>query len=100
MSFIEPNEKGFTIYSKSGCINCNKVKTLLKEKNLIFSIVDCDEYIIEDKENFLLFIKEKANKEIKFFPMVFNDSKFIGGYNETVEFIEKLFLTFEEILNF
>jgi glutaredoxin len=100
MSFVEPNEKGFTIYSKSGCINCNKVKALLKEKNLIFSVVDCDEYIIEEKGNFLSFIKEKANMEYKFFPMVFNDSKFIGGFNETQEYIEKLFLSFEEYLNF
>lgn len=100
MSFIEPYEKGFTIYSKSGCINCNKVKSLLKEKKIIFSVVDCDEYILEEKDNFLLFIKEKANMEYNFFPMVFNDSKFIGGFNETQKYIEKLFLSFEENLNF
>ena len=28
MTFTEPSEKGFTIYTKSGCPNCSKVKTL------------------------------------------------------------------------
>ena len=97
MEFEEPSKSGFTIYSKSGCPNCNKVKALLKDKNLIFDVIDCDEYIIEYKDFFLSFIKERANKEYKTFPMVFCDGKFIGGYIETQEYIEKLFLSFEEI---
>jgi len=100
MEFKEPNDSGFTIYSKSGCPNCNKVKSLLKEKHLLFNVIDCDEYIIEEKENFLLFIKNMINKEYRVFPMVFTDGKFIGGYTETQEYIEKLFLSFEENLNF
>jgi len=100
MEFEEPAKSGFTVYSKSGCINCNKVKSLLKEKNLIFSVIDCDEYIIENKEDFLLFIKEKANREYKMFPMVFYDGSFIGGYSDTQEYIDKLLLFFEENLNF
>ena len=100
MEFIKPSKKGFTIYSKSGCPNCNKVKSLLKEKNIAFNIVDCDEYILEDKELFLLFIKENANKECKMFPMIFHDGTFIGGYNETQKFVEKYFLSFEDNLSF
>jgi glutaredoxin len=100
MDFEEQIKLGFTIYSKSGCINCNKVKSLLKEKNFIFSVIDCDEYIIENKEEFLLFIKEKAKREYKMFPMVFNNGFFIGGFNETQIYIDKLLLTFDENLNF
>jgi glutaredoxin len=100
MDFEKPIKSGFTVYSKSGCINCNKVKTLLKEKHFIFSVINCDEYIIENKEDFLQFIKEKANRECKMFPMVFYDGFFIGGYNETQEYIDKLLLSFEENLNF
>ena len=100
MEFEEPIKSGFTIYSKSGCINCSKVKSLLKEKKLIFSVIDCDEYIIENKEDFLLFIKDKANREYKMFPMVFYDGSFIGGYTETQEYTDKLLLSFEENLNF
>ena len=96
MEFIKPFPTGFTIYSKSGCPNCNKVKLLLKEKNLLFSIIDCDEYILENKDFFLLFIKELINKEWKTFPIVFDNGKFIGGYQETQKYIDKLFLSFEE----
>ena len=100
MEFEEPGKSGFTIYSKSGCINCTKVKSLLKEKHFIFSVIDCDEYIIENKEDFLLFIKEKANREYKMFPMIFYDGNFIGGYSDTQEYIDKLLLSFEDNFNF
>lgn len=90
MDYIEPNEKNFTIYSRSGCHYCTKVKQLLKSKSFFFTIVDCDEYVLEDKENFLNYIKSLTNIEIKGFPMVFYDKIFIGGYNETKEFVDKL----------
>jgi glutaredoxin len=100
MSFEEPKNIGFTIYSKSGCGNCNLVKNLLKENNFLFYIIDCDEYILENKSNFLLFIKEKIKKDYKMFPIVFFDGNFIGGYKETQIFIEKLLLTFDDNLTF
>jgi glutaredoxin len=95
MEFNTPMDTGFTVYSKSGCSNCTNVKKLLAEKNAPNVIIDCDEYLIEDKENFLLFIKEKANKEYKTFPMVFNNGIFLGGFNETQEYFDKL-LNFDE----
>jgi glutaredoxin len=99
MEFEKPS-KGFTIYSKSGCTFCVKVKSLLKEKGLIFNMVDCDEYLIEDKPAFLEFIKELAGREVNSFPMIFFDGKFIGGYNETKDYLDKTLLSFEEYLNF
>lgn len=100
MEFEKPFDKRFTVYSKSGCPNCSKVKKLLNEKNLLFNVVDCDEYIIEDKGKFLLFIKEQAKREIKQFPIIFHEGTLIGGYSEVKEYIDKLFLSFEENLNF
>lgn len=100
MEFIEPSKIGFTIYSKSGCPNCLKIKMLLKEKNLVFLVVDCDEYILEEKETFLLFIQnltKSKNENRLLFPIVFNDKQFIGGYKETCEYIDKLLLSFEGI---
>ena len=40
--FERPRNNGFSVYSKSGCPNCTKVKKLLKEKNLLFNVIDCD----------------------------------------------------------
>lgn len=100
MEFEKPNEFGFTVYSKSGCPNCIKVKTLLKEKNLVFNVVDCDEYLIEDKENFLLFIENISNKPVRTFPIVFNECELIGGFNETKDYIVKLFFSVDDNGNF
>jgi glutaredoxin len=96
MDIPEPSNKQFTIYSKSGCPNCIKVKRLLQEKQINFTVVDCDEFILEDKDAFLKFIQNLANKEYKTFPMVFDDNnQFIGGFVETHEYIDT-FLTFNE----
>ena len=90
MSIFEPLDTGFTIYSKSGCFYCTKVKKLLFDKNIFFLDVSCDEFLLEDKEGFLLFIKERANKEYRTFPIVFYDGKFIGGFTETQQHFDKL----------
>ena len=49
MEFPYPEKGQITIYSKSGCINCTKVKTLLKDKSIVFNIIDCDEFIVLKK---------------------------------------------------
>jgi len=95
MEFEKPLNSGFTIYSKSGCPNCVKAKTLLKSKHLLFKIVNCDEYILEDKESFLSFITSLSNTEVISFPIIFYDGKFIGGYNKITEFVEELLLSFD-----
>lgn len=96
MQFEYPSKNAFTIYSKSGCPNCFKVKNLLKERNLLFNIIDCDDYILEEKQSFLNFIKNIANKEINAFPIIFYETKFVGGFSETKAFIEKLLLSFDD----
>lgn len=90
MEFPCPEKNKITIYSKSGCINCNRVKTLLKEKNVLFDIIDCDDFILDNRDEFLAFIKEMAGKEYKTFPMVFDGNKFIGGYTETIPYLDKM----------
>jgi glutaredoxin len=99
MNIEKPVETGFTIYSKSGCPNCTRIKKTITEKKLTFIEVNCDEYLIEDKEFFLCFIKNLAQKESKIFPMIFNNGIFIGSFNETQEFIDKQ-LSFDENTEF
>jgi len=90
MDFEKPSEKIFTIYSKSGCINCRKVKDLLKANNIEYEIIDCDDYLLENKEQFLFFIQSYTNVVCKTFPIVFYDENFIGGFNETKDHLETL----------
>ena len=95
MEIENPSESGFTIYSKSGCSNCIKVKKLLNDKNLKFNLINSDEYLIEDKDFFLNFIKQITNTEVKTFPIIFYDKEFIGGYSETIHFVDELILAFD-----
>lgn len=80
----------YTIYSKSGCPNCKKVKELLETQKITFTIIDCDEYLIESKSEFLNFIQELTSREWKTFPIVFNNDEFVGGYTDTKVYLENL----------
>jgi glutaredoxin len=95
MEFVLPLKTKFTVYSKSGCPNCVNLKKLLQEYNIDYLIVDCDEYLIEERENFLKFMQNISEKEWKTFPMVFFDEKFLGGFKETKEYIDKFYISFD-----
>lgn len=90
MEIPEPIEDEITVYSKSGCINCVNVKNILKEKDVKFVIINCDEFILEDKQGFLQFIYLLVGKEYKTFPMVFSYKTFIGGFKETVDYFSNI----------
>ena len=90
MEFVGPLDSGFTIYSKSGCINCSRVKILLEENRVTYDLIDCDDYILEDKPRFLFFINKLAGVNVKTFPMVFNNGTFIGSYEETKDYVNKM----------
>lgn len=88
--FPTPSTVKYTIYSKSGCPNCNRVKDLLKQKSVDFDQHNCDEYLLESKEEFLQFIAGLAGKECRVFPMVFDSTGvFVGGYTETKTMLER-----------
>ena len=85
MEYPLPMPNIITIYSKSGCINCKKSKTYLTNANISFNIIDCDDFLLENKSDFLLFIKNISNVDINTFPIIFNGTEFIGGYNELIK---------------
>lgn len=75
--FEKPKMTGYTIYSKSGCPNCVKVKKFLQNAKTQMNIVDCDDYLIENKEEFLTFIEKIAEKPVRVFPIVFFERKLV-----------------------
>jgi len=96
MNFEEPISKQYTIYSKSGCPNCIKAKSLLKENILTYNVVNCDEYLLECKTEFLAFIETmaninaKTNTKITTFPIIFYDKQLVGGFKELQTFIKTI----------
>ena len=59
-----PIEKGFTIYSKSNCINCDNIKKLLEDNKLEYNVINCDNYLNENKNFFLEFMKLLINSKL------------------------------------
>lgn len=84
------NIESWTIYSKSDCMFCNKVKELLEKEPLI-TIINCDDWLKckEKKEIFLHSIKDIIGYEWRTFPIVFANDEFIGGYTETKNYFDK-----------
>ena len=97
MEFIKPSKTGFTVYSKTGCPYCVTVKKIIKENFFLINEINCDKYILENKEEFLKFIESISGINHKTFPIVFYEDKFIGGSSDTIHFIKKILLSFEDI---
>ncbi len=90
ISYPSPIEYGYTIYIKSGCIFCEKVKQLLNNIYPQPKYIDCDSFIVFNKNRFLNFIKSLSGGiEHKTFPIVFLNKYYIGGYSETKSFIDE-----------
>lgn len=79
----------FTIYSKSGCVYCDKAKRLLYDKPL--EVINCDTYLQSDKTEFLEIMKKLCRQEVSTFPMIFSGKHFIGGYAELLTFLKEIF---------
>ena len=84
MEFPTPDLSGFVVYGRTGCKFCDKVKNLLSEYEHEYKYINCDEYILQNRDAFRQFIYSLAKVNHNTFPMVFFCGKFIGGYIETV----------------
>jgi glutaredoxin len=89
MNIPRPGGDSYTIYSKSGCLFCTKAKVLLQNERIPPLFVNCDNFLLENKEEFLNLMKSLIGYEYKTFPMIFKNGRFIGGYNKTKEFYEE-----------
>lgn len=79
-----PSLTGYTMYSISGCNYCKKSKDLIQTKCKECKTHNCDKYVatLRDSDEFYAFMNKYTNKNYKYFPMIFYDHKFIGGYQE------------------
>lgn len=91
MNYPSGNRDEFIIYSKSGCKNCSKIKSYLNNLNKPFLEVDCDDFIIEDKEHFLNFIFKKIGNSLDkpVFPFVFFNDIFFSSQINLEDFCNK-----------
>jgi glutaredoxin len=92
-----------TVYSKSGCGDCEKVKMYLEDlvsggqmdcNDVV--IVNCDSHIANDRDQFVSDIMKITGKTMVVFPMVFVNDRFIGGFKATLKHFESTLSTFEK----
>lgn len=81
-----PSPIGYTIYSKSGCVYCERVKELLQYEKT--TVVDCDAYLLNDRDWFLQTMRAHCGRDYQMFPMVFYNGTFLGGFDDTKEFYQ------------
>jgi len=73
------------IFTTEGCSSCTKAKNLLESYHIKYSTQRVDSY--NDKKIYELI--DPYTKKYKFFPVIFNNGKFIGGYTDLKEKIPK-----------
>jgi len=86
MDYPMPTKTGFTVYSKTGCTYCDKVKLFLTDAGYEYTTIMCDDILKSNKMDFLEFIESIAGVPYNTFPMVFHNQNFVGGYNDTVKY--------------
>ena len=91
MNFPLPRTDVFTIYSKSGCSDCNKVKLLLQNNNIQYHVINCDDFVLDHHDEFIRFmISLTGIKKTRIsFPCVFNHH-YIGGHDATMTYVEQM----------
>jgi glutaredoxin len=77
------------IYGKEMCEWCDKAKELCHQYSIKFNYYNIDDRF--DGKNNMASLKEKAisdNLTIKTVPAIWHYDKFIGGFNELIQYIE------------
>jgi glutaredoxin len=68
----------WTVYTKNGCGYCRKAKQLLSDHDLSYKEIE-----ITDQNKISIYKKiDKKTKKYRFFPIIFKDDIFVGGYTE------------------
>lgn len=89
-----PSSLGYTIYTKSDCIFCTRVKELLQNDSPL--IISCDSFLQEDRDEFLRQMAIHTVQPYQLFPMVFYNSSFLGGFSETKDYLQRVVLSYDE----
>jgi glutaredoxin len=88
MEIAPPCTDTYSIYTKMGCIYCDRAKNALIENRIGFFLVECDDYLKKNKTEFLEEMKTYTHRVYRTFPMVFYKGDFLGGYVELKAHLE------------
>jgi glutaredoxin len=90
MNITRPAMDSYTIYSKSGCLYCTKAKGLLQNERIPTLIVDCDKFLLGNKEEFFDQMKSLIGYEYKTFPMILKTDDLLVDITKQKTFTRKV----------
>ena len=89
MSFPVPAASGYVLFSKQGCVLCDKMKAVFGARNMEVVVVACDEWLQgEPRPAFLAHLTALTKQTQLRFPFVFHNGAFIGGFTEARKYVE------------
>lgn len=96
LSEFEPSSfKKVTVYSKTGCSDCEKVKIYLEdlvENGQLdcndIAVINCDVQLLTNREQFVSEMMKITGKTMVVFPIVFVNGLFVGGFKATMKQFE------------
>ena len=78
-----PSSCKWFILTRKGCKYCEDAKTLLKSFGYVFT----DQEVDDNNKESIYKIIDKYTNTYRYFPVIFYDGKFIGGYTELKDFL-------------
>lgn len=89
MSFPVPAASGYVLFSKQGCVLCDKMKTVFETRAIRVEVVACDAWVQgEHRPAFLEHLKALSKQTQLRFPFVFHRGAYIGGFHEARKYVE------------
>ena len=89
--FVKKAEKNFekvTIYTKENCIYCKMTKALCLENEITPNIIQVP---LENRDEFKSMMLSRFNVEVKTFPQIIVDQKYVGGFDEFSKKLKPVF---------
>lgn len=105
MNFEKPEKVGITVYTKTNCINCDKLKGYLLNNKFNYKVIYCDDYLKDEEskkhflndiylltglsephKNFCLTKNFIRGHKIRQFPIIFMDGTYMGSYYDFMEY--------------
>lgn len=82
--------EGWTVYIKSDCESCINTIELIQGLGEKINVIECDDVLQKKyiRAKFYEHINDLTGKKYHSFPIVFKNDEFIGGYNDTKNYLK------------
>jgi glutaredoxin len=77
----------FIIHTKAKCVYCVRVKAALSQHGHEYKEIDHTENLLNHREKVIRELKHITGRDKITFPLVFHDEKFIGGCDDTIQYL-------------